>query len=59
MSTRTVGTIFAVLWAAVAVTTAWGVDLVEYVGAIDVGMPLGRIVADPNRPQIYGITEGG
>jgi len=32
---------------------------VQYVGAIDVPLPLGRIVADPLRPKVYGITGDG
>jgi len=34
-------------------------DPVIYRGAINVGLPLGRIVADPTRPQIYGISVNG
>jgi len=34
-------------------------DILTYVGAIDVGRPLGRIVADPVRSKVYGITGTG
>ena len=34
-------------------------EYVSYLGAIQVNEPLGRIVADPVRPNVYGITEGG
>ena len=34
-------------------------DYVEYMGTIHVGRPLGRVVADPTRPKVYGITGDG
>lgn len=34
-------------------------DYVTYLGAIPVDKPLGRIVADPVRAKVYGITENG
>ena len=34
-------------------------DPVTYLGAIDVNLPLGRIVADPVRAKVYGITDQG
>jgi hypothetical protein len=40
-------------------TSAGADDYVSYLGAIDVNEPLGRIVADPVRPKVYGITGDG
>jgi hypothetical protein len=42
-----------------AVATALAEDYVTYLGAIDVNQPLGRIVADPVRPKVYGVTGDG
>ena len=40
-------------------TEAQAGDYLEYVGAIPVGRPLGRIVGDPVRPKVYGMTGTG
>jgi len=32
---------------------------IEYVGSVSVNEPLGRIVADPTKPEVYGITSTG
>ena len=51
-----------IILAALMVCFAAGVradDYVTYLGAIDVDKPLGRIVADPVRSKVYGITGDG
>ena len=40
-------------------TTVQAASPVEYVGSISVNKPLGRIIADPVRPEVYGITADG
>jgi hypothetical protein len=39
--------------------SAWAADPVKYIGSIDVRAPLGRIIADPVRKEVYGITATG
>ena len=51
--------IVTILAVACTTTPAVAEDYVTYIGAIDVGWPLGRIVADPVRPYVYGITGDG
>jgi len=34
-------------------------DPLTYLGAIEVNLPLARIVADPVRPKVYGISDNG
>ncbi len=57
--TRTRASMVVVLTVALAATVAVADDYVTYVGAIDVNLPLGRIVADPIRSKVYGITGTG
>ncbi|UCG15947.1 MAG: hypothetical protein JSV19_11700 [Phycisphaerales bacterium] len=52
-------TIFAVPVVWFVAAAALADDYVTYLGAIDVNEPLGRIVADPVRPKVYGITGDG
>jgi len=49
----------SVLLAATTCSSTLAEEYITYVGAIDVGHPLGRIVADPVRSKVYGITAEG
>jgi hypothetical protein len=56
--------LFCAVVAAVSVgagagATVSAAPLVQEVGQINVGQPLGRIVADPVRPRVYGIAANG
>ena len=51
--------IFCAIIAAVCAQAPAAAPIVEYVGPINAGLPLGRIVADPVRPRVYGIADNG
>jgi len=52
-------TILSIILVGLTLSSVEGAPVLSYKGAVNVGRPLGRIVADPFRPKVYGITGTG